>query len=112
MNHSWLSVEKAPDVFVITKYLSIPALNYLKKTFLYLGTVLAQVGSEKQNPNYESSPLSKAEKRVQAAQAKAEKWEKKLKLAEGRLMKDWLELDWDQTQTVTCDLKFGYFSIK
>lgn len=55
---------------------------------LYLGTVLAQVGNEKQNPNYESNPLSKAEKRVQAAQAKAEKWEKKLKLAEGRLMKD------------------------
>ena len=56
--------------------------------------MLAQVGNEKQNPNYESNPLSKAEKRVQAAQAKAEKWEKKLKLAEGRLMKDWLEFGW------------------
>ena len=76
--------------------------------------MLAQVGNEKQNPNYESNPLSKAEKRVQAAQAKAEKWEKKLKLAEGRLMKDWLEfgIGWDQTQTVTYDFKFGYFSIK
>jgi hypothetical protein len=65
----------------------------MKEIFLLLfGTVLAQVGNEKQNPNYESNPLSKAEKRVQAAQAKAEKWEKKLKLAEGRLMKKTMDM--------------------